>query len=609
MNQQSTIASQQFSSTDMSLFPASFIDDLKSHADIVQVVQERAPLRRSGVAWKGLCPFHGEKTPSFQVNGDKGFFHCFGCGVGGDVIKFVELYDKVTFPEAVRQLAARVGLAVPEAEDSKQDAEGQRDRDALLKVHEVAALWFQEQLATPAGAAARRQLQDRGLTAETIERIGAGYAPSSREALKARLLKEGFGLPVLLRSGLLVQRDAGTVLDRFRNRLMIPIHRDNGAIVAFGGRAMEAGQQPKYLNSPETPIYVKGRTLYGLHLSKAAITRVKHAVMVEGYFDVAQAYQAGITNVVASSGTALTPAQAKLLKRFASKVVLSFDPDAAGQGAAARSSELLVAEGFQVNVAVLTAGDDPDNFIRKSGGAAYQEKLRDSRPYLEYLLDRASAGHDFSKDESRRAFLNDMLAVAARIPDAAARDQFADRLAHKARITEEVVRTEIRRAAVQRQTVIEERTLPAVGQFKPAERGLIWAIMKDPAAAVVALAELEDGDLDGLSGGGIVQQARSLQAWPADSIPRTLQERLSKGETSVIDEICRQASPPAGALDCVRALKKLRVERELADLQRELSRVQEQGPAADAGRMDTLLVRKQALLQRRESLIEVESRS
>jgi DNA primase len=593
----------------MALFPATFIDDLKSHADIVQVVQERGvQLRRSGTAWKGLCPFHGEKTPSFQVNGDKGFFHCFGCGVGGDAIKFVELFDKVTFPEAVRQLAARAGLAVPEPEDSRQDAEGQRDRDSLLKAHEVAAGWFREQLGTPVGAPARRQLKDRGLTDETIERIGAGYAPASREALKARLLKEGFPLPLLLRSGLALQRDEGTVVDRFRNRLIIPIHRDNGAIVAFGGRAMEEGQQPKYLNSPETPIYVKGRTLYGLHLSKAAIARAKHAVMVEGYFDFAQAYQAGITNVVASSGTALTSAQAKLLKRFASKVVLSFDPDAAGQGAAARSSELLVAEGFQVNVATLPSGDDPDNFIRKSGGPAYQEKLRHSRPYLEHLLDRASAGHDFSKDESRREFLNAMLAVAARIPDAATRDQFADRLAHKARITEEVVRTEIRKAAVHRQTAVEERTLPALGQIKPAERGLIWAIMKDPAGAVAALAELEEGDLDGLSAGMIVQQARSLQGWPADSIPRTLVERLSKGEAGVIDEICRQPSPPGAALDCVRALKKLRVDRDLAEIQRELSRLQEQGQAADGG-MDALLVRKQALLQRRESLIEVESRS
>ncbi|MCA1649648.1 MAG: DNA primase, partial [Acidobacteria bacterium] len=264
----------------MSLFPASFVEDLKSHADIVQVVQERVPLRRSGASWKGLCPFHGEKTPSFNVHGDKGFFHCFGCGVGGDVIKFVELYEKVSFPEAVRLLAARAGLTVPESEDSKHSAETQRDREALLKVHEVAAAWFRGQLETPAGASARRQLEDRGLSADTIDQMGAGYAPAAREALKARLLKDGFTVPLLLRSGLVVQRDEGAVLDRFRNRLMIPICRDNGAIVAFGGRAMDPGQQPKYLNSPETAIYVKGRTLYGLHLSKAAIMRANHAVMV-----------------------------------------------------------------------------------------------------------------------------------------------------------------------------------------------------------------------------------------------------------------------------------------------------------------------------------------
>ncbi len=594
----------------MALFPPSFIDDLKSHADIVQIVQERVPLRRSGTAWKGLCPFHGEKTPSFQVNGDKGFFHCFGCGVGGDVIKFVELFDKVSFPDAVRQLAARVGLTVPEPEDSTQDAEGQRDREALLKAHEVAASWFREQLATPAGAPARRQLKDRGLTEETVAAIGAGYAPAAREALKARLLKEGFTIPLLLRSGLLVQRDEGTVLDRFRNRLMIPIHRDNGAIVAFGGRAMDAGQQPKYLNSPETPIYVKGRTLYGLHLSKPSIIRGKHAIMVEGYFDFAQAYQAGITNVVASSGTALTPIQAKLLKRFASKVVLSFDPDAAGQGAAARSSELLVAEGFQVNVAMLPAGDDPDNFIRKFGGAAYQEKLRSSRPYLEYLLDRASASHDFSKDDSRREFLNAMLTVAARIPDAAARDQFADRLAHKARITEEVVRTEIRKAAVQRQTNVEERKLPAIGQIKAAERGLIWGIMKDSAVALDAVRELEDADLEGLPAAEILRQARSLQGWPVDSLPRTLVERLSKGEAGLVEEICRQPSPPAVMLgDCVRLLKKIRLDRELAEMERELNALLQQTPTDD-GRVNEMLVRRLALVQRRESLMEkVESGS
>lgn len=587
----------------MPLFPAAFIDELKSHADIVQIVQERMPLRRSGATWKGLCPFHGEKTPSFHVNGDKGFFHCFGCGVGGDVIKFVELHDKVTFPEAVRQLAARVGLPVPEPEDAGENAENQRDRETLLKMHDVAAAWFREQLASAAGAVARRQLQQRGVAAQSVEQLGIGYAPATREGLKTRLLNEGFSPAVLSRSGLVVTREDGSVIDRFRNRLMIPICRDNGAIVAFGGRAMEEGQQPKYLNSPETAIYVKGRTLYGLHLSKAAIAKTRYAVMVEGYFDVAQALHAGVTNVVASSGTALTPAQARLLKRFASKVVLSFDPDAAGQGAAARTSELLVAEGFQVNVAMLPAGDDPDNFIRKHGGAAYQEKLRNSRPYLEYLLERAAAEHDFSRDDSRREFLERMLAVAARIPDAAARDQFADRLALRARITEEVVRAEIRKAAVQRQTTVEERRLPAIGQIKAAERGLIWAIMRNPAEGAGALAELAVEDLEELGTRGILEQARSLQGCPAESIPEALKERLSMGEARLVDEISAVPEPPVKVLaDCIVELRKRRLERERAAIERELDALLAQGVPGHDQRINELGTRRIGLKQQIEAM-------
>jgi DNA primase len=586
----------------MPLFPPSFIDDLKSHADIVQVVQERVPLRRAGASWKGLCPFHGEKTPSFNVHGDKGYFKCFGCGVAGDVIKFVELYDKLPFPEAVRQLASRFGLPVPEPEESKEDAEASRDREALLKVHEAAAAWFRDQLTTPAGAVARRSLAERGVTPEMIERQGIGYAPSGREGLKTHLLKGGFSPALLSKSGLIVQRDSGTAVDRFRTRIMIPIHRDNGAIIAFGGRAMEAGQQPKYLNSPETPIYVKGKTLYGLHLSKSAISRTKHAVMVEGYFDWAQAYQAGITNVVASSGTALTPMQVRLLKRFAAKVVLSFDPDAAGQGAAARSSELLVSEGFQVNVAMLPAGDDPDNFIRKQGAAAYQEKLRNSRPYLEYLLERTAAEHDFNRDDSRREFLGKMLTVAARIPDAAMRDQFADRLAHKARITEEVVRAEIRKAAVQKQTSIEERKIPVPTQLKPAEKGLIWALLHQPAEGLDALAGLDDEDLAGLASGPILQQARALQDSPPESLPSTLIERLTKGEARLLEELGRPTIAPAQAADCVATLKQRRLNQQQAELQREIDRLQEQGGAGHDREINALWERKHDLLRRLQEI-------
>ena len=589
----------------MPLFPASFIDDLKSHADIVQVVSERVPLKRSGATWKGNCPFHTEKTPSFHVNGDKGFFHCFGCGVGGDVIKFIELFEKVTFPEAVRQLAARAGLTVPESEDTRQDAETQRERDALLKIHEVAAAWFQEQLAGPAGAAARRLLADRGMTRATVERLGMGYAPASRDALKIRLSKEGLTPALLIKSGLVLQRDQGALVDRFRNRLMIPIARDTGAVIAFGGRAMEPGQQPKYLNSPETPIYVKGRTLYGLNLSKGAIQKSRVAVLVEGYFDVAQALQAGIANVVASSGTALTPAQARLLKRFASVVVLSFDPDAAGQGAAARSSELLVAEGFRVNVAMLPAGDDPDTFLRRHGAAAYQEKLKASRPYLDYLLDRTVSEHDLASDDSRREFLGRMLGVAARIPDAAARDQFADRLAHKARITEEVVRAEIRKAAVQRQT-----SVPAVEgrstrkwQAKPAELGLIWGLVHDPHGVAPALAALEPGDLEGLATGSILQQARYLQEWPSDALPEALIQRLNNEEARLVEQIGQHKQPLGDPAECVRALKRMRYDRERAALQREIDRLQEAGAARHDEEITALWDRKKALLQRIEALM------
>ena len=589
----------------MGLFPQQFIDDLKAQADILRIVGEHVQLRKAGVTYKGLCPFHGEKTPSFHVNPDRGFFHCFGCGVGGDVFKFVELHEKVTFPEAVRSLAARMGLTVPESEDRTRDPEAEREREALLKIHEVAAAWFREQLATAAGTRARQALNERGVSRDAIERFGYGYAPASREGLKQHLLKQGFSAPVLVRSGLITQREDGSSLDRFRSRLMIPIARESGAIVAFGGRAMESDQQPKYLNSPETAIYTKGRVLYGLSVTKAEIRRLGYAVLVEGYFDFAQSYEAGVTPVVAVSGTALTPAQAKLLRRFTSKLILSFDPDAAGQGAAARSSELLVTEGFQVNVAMLPEGGDPDTFIRTQGAAAYREKLRNSRPYLEYLLDRAAVGVDFGRDEDRRGFLDRMLGVAAKIPDSATRDQFGDRLAHKARITEEVVRAEIRRAAVSRQTSLEGvergRGVRLVGDVRPAEKGLIWALVHEPRAAQEALAELEEKDFDGLAAGEVLRTAWTMGDWPAETVTNSLLERLSTGEAALIATLKAQSECPAPPTDCARALRRLRFERERAELQREIDRLQDLGPA-QAGQIETLWVKKKALSQQLEAL-------
>ncbi len=464
----------------MPLFPQQFIEDLKRQADIVVVIQDYVSLKKLGANYKGLCPFHGEKTPSFQVDRDKGFFHCFGCGVGGDVIKFLELHDKVGFADAVRQLAQRFGMALPEVEQTEEQRSNAAERENLLKIHEAAAAWFSGQLTSAEGVRIRRMIAGRAISDSTRDTLRLGFAP--RSGLKNALLEQGYSQSLLLRAGLVVQREDGSVTDRFRNRLMIPICRESGPVIAFGGRAVDADQEPKYVNSPETPIYSKGRTLYGLNLAKQAIRQSNFAVLVEGYFDFAQVYQAGFQGVVASCGTALTPPQAQQLRRFTGKVVLSFDPDAAGQGATAKSCEMLVAEGFDVNVATLPAGEDPDLFVRQHGAQKYRQRLSGSRPYLEYLLDRAAARHDLNSDEGRVKFLSDMLPVAGRIPDPAMRDRFADRLAHRARVTDEVVRAEIRRAAVQKHTIIRAE-LPSFGRMTKAEKGIIWWLMSEPEGA------------------------------------------------------------------------------------------------------------------------------
>jgi DNA primase len=587
------------------LFPQSLIDDLRLQANIVQVVQEFVSLKRVGAVYKGLCPFHAEKTPSFQVNPEKGFFHCFGCGVGGDVFKFLELHEKVAFPDAVRMLAQKFGVALPEeTEGDRGNGAGSdtRVRESLLKIHESAAAYFRQQLAGPGGARARKQLADRGVTAQTIEQLGLGFAPASREGLKTTLAKQGFGLPLMLLSGLVKEREHG-VVDLFRNRLVIPICREqSGSVIAFGGRAIDGDQVPKYLNSPETPIYTKGRTLYGLNLTKSLIRKSGFAVLVEGYFDFAQVFQTQAAPVVATCGTALTTQQAQLLRRFTSRVLLSFDPDTAGESAATRSCELLVSESFEVNVVTLEKGEDPDTFIRRNGAERYRDRLRRSRPYLEFLLDRAADGLDFGQDDSRRQFLHRMLTVAARIPDPAARDQFGDRIAHQARITEEVVRTEIRKAAVNRRTTLTVRELPSFGQLKQAERALIWGLVHNVQESQQALSDLETEDLEQLAGREIFEMARSLHDQPANLLPPTLLQRLSTMSAQLVTSIAASATSPAPPVECVLALKRLRWERERAAIQREIDRLQRLGATQHGREIDDLWQQKKVLLHRIERL-------
>ncbi len=582
----------------MALFPQQFIDDVRAAADIVTVISDYVSLRKAGTAYKGLCPFHGEKTPSFSVNRDRGFFHCFGCGAGGDVFKFVELQEKVGFTDAVRQLAQRFGIPIPEVEATDEARESAAEREALLRIHEVAAAYYREQLEAADGVRIRDYLAgERGLTVDTMSALGLGFAPPSRDGLRQRLQKQGFAAALVVRSGLVTRRDDGNEVDRFRNRLMIPIARDTGSVIAFGGRALEHDQVPKYLNSPETPIYSKSRTLYGLSLTKSDVRSAGFVVIVEGYFDFAQVFQAGGVPVVATCGTALTPSQAQLLRRFASKTVLCFDPDAAGQGAAERSCELLVSEGFEVNVVSLPGGQDPDTFVQARGRSAFLAELKQSKPYLEFLLDRAATGHDLSRDEPRREFLRKMLSVAARIPDPAARDQFADRLAHKARVTEEVVRREIRRAAAARKTELPaDRVRSLSGPLRDVERGLLWALVHAPGDALGVLSQLEPADLEGLRSQSLLEKARHLDSGAAEGAPAALMERLTDQEAQLLAKVAMAAEPPV--LDqgtCLQTLRFARVEREIAAIQAEIDAQGRGSPE-----VTTLLRRKNELRSRLE---------
>ena len=585
----------------MARFPPGFIDELKAHADIVQVIQDAVPLKQAGSTFKGLCPFHREKTPSFHVNRDKGFFHCFGCSTGGDALKFVQLYEKLSFPEAVQSLARRFGLTVPESDDPGHDKEAVAEREALLKVHELADAWFREQLRTAGGTAASRYLEERDILPQTVDLLGLGYAPHGG-GLTRYLLEQGQPLELLLRSGLVVQQDGARPYDRFRNRLTIPIARETGSVIAFGGRALAPDQQPKYLNSPETPLYAKSRILYGLHLTKRAVREVGYAILLEGYFDFAQAVQAGVRPVVATCGTALTDRHVRLLRRFCSRTLLSFDPDSAGDGATFRSGELLLAEGLQVNVVQLPPGDDPDGYIRGHGADAYRDRLRASRPYLDHVLERAAAGRDFSRAQESRAVLDRMKPVAQAVRDPVARERFIDRVEHLTRVPEGLFRAELREEAKPRRSAVQSDIRAAQTAVLPAEKGLIWAMLHRTEAAQSVLSALEPADLEDLQTARILRAARSLATVPAEGAPGALRERLDDEDVELLKTIEKETAAAADVEDCGIELRKRRYERERETLQEEIDRRQLDGSPDALGEIDDLWARKKDLLQRIEEL-------
>lgn len=402
--------------------PGSYdLEEIRRRADIVEVISPHVALRRAGRRMVGLCPFHEDRAPSFTVDPESGLWHCFGCKAGGDLFRFVEMIEKLTFPEAVEMLARRLGVA-PRA-PAEAARRGQRDR--LLALHAEAARWFQAQLGGREGARAREYLQGRGLTQEVIEAYGIGFAPEAWDRLLGALASKGFKGPELARAGLAVAREGG-FYDRFRNRVIFPIRDAMGRTIAFGGRALAEDQQPKYLNSPETPLFQKGRTLYALDRARKAMAEAGRAVVVEGYLDAIACHEAGLGETVATMGTALTAEHVELLRRRAKGLVLAFDADSAGLAAALRGRELFERAGLSVRVATLPEGADPDRVLREQGAEALRGLVEDGTPIVEWQLRRVLARADGKGPRERAEALDAAVALLARVPAGADRQYYLD---------------------------------------------------------------------------------------------------------------------------------------------------------------------------------------
>jgi DNA primase len=466
-----------------------FAQLVKQQADIVRIIGEYITLKKSGGQnYVGLCPFHGEKTASFSVHAVRQFYHCFGCNESGDVFSFVQKKEDVGFTEAIKIVAQKAGIPLPKREfATPEEAQENRQRGKLLELHELATAWFEEQLRSPEGARAREYLTGRGLTPEAIAKFRIGYAPDSFNALRDRL--QGVAAPDLLRlSGLLSSKEqqdgsAGPLYARFRKRITFPIHNESGRVIAFTARALDSDEKsgPKYMNSPETPLYLKGHVLFNLDKARQAIRQQNFALLVEGQMDCITAYMAGIQNVLATSGTAFTEMQVRLLGRYTKRLFVNFDPDTAGTNAAEKSIAMLTEEDFEVKVVTLEGGLDPDRFIRERGIKDYVEAVKGARRHSDYLIDRAMQLFPPRTAEGKSKALNYLMPHIRRMPDRVMRDEFAADAAQKLGIDSALVREELRQAARKRRDEVRPTGVDALNE---AERVLLRAAASNSESRV-----------------------------------------------------------------------------------------------------------------------------
>ena len=484
---------------------------VKQQADIVRVVGDYVPLKPRGMNHWGLCPFHQEKTPSFSVHSGRQWFHCFGCGKSGDVFTFVQQVENISFFEALRLIAQKLDIKLPKMQySSEHEADDAKLRAQLIEMHQRACAFFEEQLRKPEAAQARQYLSGRGLSEETVREFHIGFAPDSGFLLKDRF-KADYSEELMRQSGLFSWKESAeaNIYSKFRNRIMFPIANDQGKVIAFTGRTMATDEKagPKYLNSPETPLYSKSRVLFNLDKAKEAVRKLGYAIIVEGQMDCISVYSAGYKNVIASSGTAFTEAQVRLLGRFTKKVVVNFDPDTAGAAATDRSLGMLLEEEFEIKVLRLETGFDPDLFIRKRGIEAYNKQLMQAPGYFDYLVERALAMFPVRTPEGKHKAVSYLLPHVHRVSSRIVREALAGDIAQKLGIDSAVLRQEFRSAAASR-GVAKVRAIEL--KISPAETVLIRAASavepKERAMRATALRALAEERLhEGMSSEALLQ--------------------------------------------------------------------------------------------------------
>jgi DNA primase len=565
----------------MAFIPEEVIDQVLRASNIVEVIEGYVPLKPTGKYYRALCPFHTEKTPSFTVNPERQIFYCFGCGEGGDVFRFLMRREGFSFPDAVRHLAGRAGVPIPER--------GRPREEGLLKLFELQRLacdHFRKTLSGSEGKTAREYLSQRGVGSEAVERFQLGYALAEWDGLVREITRLGLTPRQVEASGLALPRQGGRgYYDRFRDRLMIPICDSTGKIVGFGGRAL-GEQQPKYINSPETPIYKKGVHLYGLHLASRAIRETRVAFVVEGYFDAISLHSAGFPQTVASLGTALTADQVALLRRYADKVTLIFDPDPAGIQAAWRGLELLVAEELGVGVVILPHGKDPDTFARESGKDALLTRIAAAQDVVDFLLSRAEEQTGLHGVDDQAAAARQVLRLIALMPEGVRRAKYIQKLAERLGVSEGSVLAELHRLGSPESAVT---SVPSSAPLPPAEKALIQICLLFPETRplvwrVVREEELSVSPLRSIYGvlrefrGSEESLARSLNHHPDPVVRQVAAELFVRGMEEFPD-------PHRMLQDCLVRLK-------LQKVQAELKSAREQG---DLVRVKALLDQKRAL--------------